>query len=155
MELDHVVVAAPDLATGVERLREALGLVAVAGGRHEGLGPETRIVPLRGAYLEILAVVDPAEASASALGRLLAERIADVGWGPIAWAVRVDDVAAVAARLRLSGDGVTRGGRTAALAGLREAPTTPRLPFFIERPEPPRDADAPPLAAPQVARDAQ
>ena len=51
----------------------------------------------------------------------------------MAWAVAVDDVEAVAARLGLQRSAVGRGGAVGALAGLPEALAEPTLPFFIER----------------------
>jgi Glyoxalase-like domain len=71
-----------------------LGLDVVAGGRHEGLGTHNRIVPLGGAYLELLAVADAAQAAASPIGRAVAA--AD---GLMGWAVAVPDADAEAAWL--------------------------------------------------------
>ncbi len=106
----------------------ALGLDVVAGGRHEGLGTHNRIVPLGGAYLELLAVADAAQAAASPIGRAVAA--AD---GLMGWAVAVPDADAEAARLELEVTTIAREGLTARLAGLAEAIADPSLPFFIAR----------------------
>lgn len=57
--VDHLVVAAPDLATGVSHVEGLLGRRAVIGGRHPHWGTHNAIVGLgRGMYLEIIAA-DP------------------------------------------------------------------------------------------------
>jgi hypothetical protein len=135
VRIDHVLLAAADLDAAAARVT-ALGLEVVAGGRHEGIGTHNRIVPLGGAYLELIAVADPDEAAASTIGRAVAA--AD---GLMGWAVAVPDVAPQAARLGLQVTGIARQGLTARLAGVEEAMADPSLPFFIERGEPdPRTA---------------
>jgi hypothetical protein len=57
LALDHVIVAVPELAAA-EAL-ERRGLRAVPGGRHLTLGTENVLVPLGGAYVEVVAVADP------------------------------------------------------------------------------------------------
>src|SRR5262245_54719941 len=58
-ELDHIAVIAPDLATGVAWVREALGVDAPAGGAHPEMGTHTHLVGLGPeAYLEVIAA-DP------------------------------------------------------------------------------------------------
>jgi hypothetical protein len=101
-------------------------------------------------------VVDPEEAARSELGRVISQAVAAAGEGFAGWAVRVEDVATVTARLRLGRDAVGRGGQTAALAGLAEALHTPTLPFFIQRSGPPgtADADAPAIDWLEVSGDA-
>ena len=92
-------------------------------------------MPLGDTYLELIAVVDEAEAAASAFGRWVLE--AEGGFQPLGWAVRTDDLDAVAARLRLT---TAEGSRAAAdgtqlrwrYAGAAEAIAQPPLPFFIE-----------------------
>jgi hypothetical protein len=76
VRIDHVIYATADLEVAAARLEGELGLPALVGGRHEGLGTHNRIVPLGGGYLELLAVADPAEAAGSRLGRALQARIA-------------------------------------------------------------------------------
>jgi hypothetical protein len=109
------------------------GLASIEGGRHPGWGTANRIVPLGDAYLELVAVVDEAEAADSAFGRWVASAPA----GPLGWAVRTDRLDAVAARLGLAvteGSRVGRDGRLIRwrLAGVEEAAAEPCRPFFIE-----------------------
>jgi hypothetical protein len=119
-----------------------LGAPVAGGGRHDGIGTENRIVPLDEAFVEVLAVVDPAEAARTALGRALRDRIAAAGEGLMAWVVRVEDLDPVAARLGLARTEVTRAGGGAVLLGLPEALETPALPIFVERPAGRRPAGA-------------
>jgi Glyoxalase-like domain len=71
-ELDHVLVAVPDLAAAARVLEEEHGLTAIEGGRHPGWGTANRIVPLGDSYLELVAVVDAGEAARSPFGRWVA-----------------------------------------------------------------------------------
>ena len=143
--IDHVIYATADLDVAAARVEAELGLTAVQGGRHEGLGTHNRIVPLDGAYIELLAVADPVEAAGSELGRAIQARIEHEGDGLFAWAVAVDDVEPVAARLGTSVSTIRREGLSAHLTGLLEAMREPFLPFFISRdpgvPGPGADAD--------------
>ena len=92
-------------------------------------------MPLGATYLELVAVVDPAEAAASTLGRWVAA--APSPGGPLGWAVRTDELDAVAERLGLT---VRDGARAAPggpllrwrSAGIEQAAAEPCLPFFIE-----------------------
>lgn len=87
---------------------------------------------MTGAYLELVAVVDPEAAATSAFGRW----VAAAPPGPQGWAVRPADLDATARRLglgvqpgsRAAPDGSTLCWRT---AGLEHAATEPCLPFFI------------------------
>ena len=134
MRIDHVIYGTADLDAATARIEADLGLTAVAGGRHDGQGTHNRIVALAdGSFLELLAVADPAEASGSQLGALVQAAIAR-GDGLLAWAVAVDDVAAVAARIGTEIVTVGRDGRTGQLTGAAEALAEPCLPFFIGRP---------------------
>ncbi|MEA2221141.1 MAG: hypothetical protein QOJ35_3767 [Solirubrobacteraceae bacterium] len=73
MRIDHVIYAAADLDVAAARVRADLGLTAIAGGRHDGVGTHNRIVPLGdGSFLELLAVADPEEASRSVPVRVVA-----------------------------------------------------------------------------------
>ncbi|WP_051297810.1 VOC family protein [Brevibacterium album] len=94
VSFDHLVLAVPELAAGVEEFERRTGAVSVPGGRHPGRGTANHLVPLvpRGwsadalTYLEILGPdpeQDPALASASLHGfdRLAAQR----------WAVHPED----------------------------------------------------------------
>jgi hypothetical protein len=134
MELDHVLIPLADLSKAVTGFERRYGLVSVEGGRHADWGTANRIVPLGDSYLELVAVVDPAEASQSAFGRWVANARAGQ---PLGWAVRTDDLAAVAGRLGLnigSGSRLTATGDLLSWrsAGIERAMTEPGLPFFIE-----------------------
>ena len=134
MELDHVLIPLPDLSGAVSEFEGRYGLVSVEGGRHADWGTANRIVPLGDSYLELIAVVDPAEASQSALGRWIANARAG---RPLGWAVRTDDLDAVAGRLGLNIGSGSRVSATGDLlswrsAGIERAMAEPGLPFFIE-----------------------
>jgi hypothetical protein len=144
VRIDHVIYATADLDAAAKRIERDLGLQARGGGRHDGLGTHNRIVPLGRGYIELLAVADPGEAAASDLGQAVAANLERVGDGLMGWAVSVDDVAPVAARLGVEVSKIGRQGMTAQLAGLEEAMREPSLPFFIARdhgiPDPAADA---------------
>ena len=99
MELDHVLIAISDLEAATRELEQRHGLAAVEGGRHQGLGTANAIVPLGGTYLELVAVVDEAEAARSGFGSWVA-----AGDLPrlLGWYVRTDDLDSVADRLDLT-----------------------------------------------------
>jgi hypothetical protein len=153
MRIDHAIWATRDLDAAAERF-ERDGLSGAGGGRHDGLGTHNRIVPLGGGYLELLAVADPQEAAGSALGRRVAA--ASEGW--LGWAVVVDDVDAVAARLGTEVSTLSRQGFSARLTAVEEALAEPALPFFLERsaetPDPGESAEHGGLTWVEVAGDA-
>jgi hypothetical protein len=66
-----------------------------------GWGTANRIVPLGDTYLELVAVVDQAEAKRSAFGSWVAAASGAVA-RPLGWAVRTDALDEVASRLELS-----------------------------------------------------
>jgi hypothetical protein len=133
VRIDHVTYATADLDAAAARVEADLGVAADGGGRHERTGTHNRIVPLGGGYLELLAVADPDEAAGSVIGRAVQERIAAAGDGLMGWAVAVDDVEPVAARLGTEVSTIARSGLTASLTGVAEAMREPTLPFFIAR----------------------
>ena len=134
MELDHVVIAVDDLEAAAQEIEQRYGLASVEGGRHRGLGTANRIVPLGLTYLELVAVVDDAEAAASGFGSWVAG-----GELPrlLGWCVRTDDLDALADRLGLT---IADGARARPdgtvlrwrMAGLERSADEPSLPFFIE-----------------------
>jgi hypothetical protein len=134
VELDHVLVAVPDLGSAAHELEARHGLTSIDGGRHPGWGTANRIVPLGESYLELVAIVDEEEAAGSAFGRWMAN---GAPGRPLGWAVRTDDVDGAALRLGLE---VGAGSRTASdgtvlrwrAAGIAEAAAEPALPFFLE-----------------------
>ena len=134
LELDHVVIAAADLDTAARELEERHGLASVPGGRHPDWGTANRIVPLGATYLELIAVVDEPTAARTVPGRWV--KSAKAGQ-PLGWAVRTNDLDAIAGRLGLTasaGSRVTPGGEVLRWrsAGLEQAVEEPALPFFIE-----------------------
>jgi hypothetical protein len=132
LRIDHVILATSDLDGTAARIAADHGWPATGGGRHAGLGTHNRIVPLGGGYLELLGVADPEEAAGSAVGRAVAAKIGE-GGGLLGWAVAVDDVEGVAARLGTELLTVTRAGFSARNSGIVEALADSSLPFFLER----------------------
>jgi hypothetical protein len=155
MRLDHVIWATRDLDAAAARFEREHGLAAAGGGRHEGMGTHNRIVPLGGGYVELLAIADPDEAAASPMGRFV--DAAAEGW--MGWAVVVDDVDALAARLGTEMTVIARAGFTARLTGVVKALAEPTLPFFLARdegtPDPGEGGAAGGLAWVEVAGDAE
>jgi hypothetical protein len=99
LELDHVVIAAADFEAAAVVLEERYGLHSVEGGDHPDWGTANRIVPLGGAHLELVAVVDEDEAAGSGFGR----RVAATRPDPLqllGWAVRTDGLDATRAAAR-------------------------------------------------------
>jgi Glyoxalase-like domain len=136
VELDHVLIAVADLAAAGRQLEARHGLASIVGGRHPGWGTANRIVPLGDAYLELVAVVDEAEAAQNTFGSWVA-RAASARAALLGWAVRTADVDQIAGRLGLdvaAGSRVTRDGRLLEwrMAGIAQAAAEPSLPFFIE-----------------------
>lgn len=141
LALDHVILVVADLDAAAARLEREHGLASIEGGRHPGHGTGNRIVPLGDTYLELMAVVDPAEAATSPMGRWVAGR-AGPETAPSAVCLRTDDIDGVASRLGLAPlemsrrrpDGVVLSWR---LCGLDEAFGDEALPFFIQWDIPP------------------
>jgi hypothetical protein len=136
VEIDHVVMAVADLAAAAWEMEAHHGLASLEGGRHPGWGTANRIVPLGETYLELIAVVDEAEARQSVIGRWVAGGASTSGQ-PIGWAVRTNDIEGVGRRLGLTlraGSRVTPDGDRLAwrTAGIEEAAANGSLPFFIE-----------------------
>lgn len=136
VELDHVAIAVADLAAAGREIDARHGLASIDGGRHPGWGTANRIVPLGQTYLELIAVVDEAEAAQSFVGSWVAQA-SPVLAQPLGWAVRTDNLDDVARRLGLvvtSGSRATRGGQLLRwrTAGIEQAAAEPSLPFFIE-----------------------
>ena len=133
LRIDHVVYGTSDLDLAEQGFESRFALPAFPGGRHDGLGTVNRIIPLAdGSFIELLAIADPVQAGRSALGGALQARIAreDAFLG---WAVAVQDLGPIVARLGLSTATIARQGMTAHLAGVAESLAEPGLPFFIER----------------------
>jgi hypothetical protein len=160
LELDHVLIAVADLAAAAREIEARYGLASIEGGRHPGWGTANRIVPLGEAYLELVAVVDEAEAVQSSFGRWVADA-QPTSRKPLGWAVRTPKLDEVARRLGLEvgvGSRATRGGQLLRwrLAGVEQAAAEPSLPFFIEwaqgTPFPGRAKVSHPAGAVQMAK---
>ena len=83
LQIDHVLIAVADLADVAREIEARYGLASVEGGRHPGWGTANRIVPLGETYLELIAVVDEAEAAREPvwkLGRPCASRPCPAAW---------------------------------------------------------------------------
>lgn len=135
IRLDHLIYAVADLDAAAAALRERTGLAALPGGVHPAWGTRNAIVPLGGAYLELVTVADAARAGESAFGRAVRD-----GAGLIGFAVEPDDLDAACAR---AGVDQVRGARERpdgtllswSMAGAEEA--IPRgLPFFLRWDDP-------------------
>jgi Glyoxalase-like domain len=91
LALDHVIVAVPDLGRAATALERNLGLRATPGGRHLRLGTENMLVPLGGAYLEIVAVADATLAETNEFGRAVLEA-RDAGPHFTGWVLRTSAI---------------------------------------------------------------
>jgi hypothetical protein len=136
LELDHVLIAVSDLAAAAGEIEARYGLASMEGGLHPGWGTANRIVPLGSSYLELVAVIDEAEAAQSPFGRWVAGACAGLP-RLLGWAVRTQQLDDVAGRLGLtvhSGSRAGRDGRLVSwrLAGIEQAAVESSLPFFIE-----------------------
>ncbi len=125
-----------DLASAGRELETLHGLASIAGGRHPGWGTANRIVPLGESYLELIAVVDDAEAAAGPFGRWVAAA-SSATLRLLGWAVRTDQLDEVARRLGLTVGAGSRAGSAGGLlswrsAGVEQAAAEHSLPFFIE-----------------------
>lgn len=88
--IDHLVLAVPDLDTGIEFVRETLGVEAVPGGHHPVYGTRNALVSLGDAcYLEIIGpdndVLDTDEVKVFGIHALDRPRL-------VTWAARSDDL---------------------------------------------------------------
>jgi hypothetical protein len=154
-----VLLAVTDLAAAARTIEERHGLASIEGGRHAGWGTANRVFPLGETYIELITVVDPAEAAGSAFGSWVAASATSEG-KPLGWVVRTDDIDGVARRLGLEVAAKSRkdaSGRTLSwrVAGIEEAAAEPSLPFFVEwgdgTPHPGRAPVTHPVGAARIA----
>ena len=132
MRIDHIILAiGPDLEAEAAAFSARTGLGVLAGGTHPAWGTRNAIVPLGGAYVELVAVAEPEVAAGSAFGRAVAAGAGRL----IGWAVEPEDFLAATRR---AGVDAVRGARERpdgtllswSMAGADEA--LPRgLPFFL------------------------
>ncbi len=109
--LDHLLIGAPDLASGVAWVADRLGVTPLLGGRHPGLGTHNALTGLGGArYLEVIAP-DPDRTG-------LAPPFAWLSACPAptlaTWAAQADDLLPIASALDTAGlghSGITAGSR--------------------------------------------
>jgi Glyoxalase-like domain len=137
LELDHVLIAVPELDEAGRGFEASHGLASVEGGRHAGWGTANRIVPLGDAYVELITVVDEQEAAGSAFGRWVAAGIRSRPGRALGWVARTDHLDEVAGRLGLAVSAGSRPGGAGRvlrwrLAGVEQAAAEPSLPFFVE-----------------------
>ena len=139
MPVGQVILGVRDLDATSARL-EADGFCVLGGGVHPGFGTANRVIPLGNAYLELLAVVDEAEARQRIYGQSLLERTAD-GDCFVRWSIRTGQIEVEAARLgleperrqRIRPDGSLLTWRA---AGIELALADPWLPFFMQWDDP-------------------
>jgi hypothetical protein len=133
VRIDHAIIGARDVEAVADRLWERHGLASLPGGRHPGWGTHNRIVPLAGAYLEIIGVVDENEALRDPMGRWLLAHTA-TGDPLMGWCCEAGDIERLARRLGLT---LERGRRDRADGGRLSWRVAGRdsalgaLPFFI------------------------
>jgi Glyoxalase-like domain len=136
MLVDHLIYAAPDLATAVADVEERFGVRAQPGGKHIGVGTHNALLALGPrTYLEILAPDPQRSAPPSTL------RFEGLTHGKLAgWAIACDDIDEAVATARRHGydpgeviDG-QRTGPTGTVLRWRATPFAPAdglVPFLI------------------------
>jgi hypothetical protein len=138
VRLDHLSYAAgPEgLASAVQRLGSHLGAAFSDGGIHPSFGTRNFVLPLaNGCYLEVVGALDHPAVDTAPFGRAVRAR-AEEGGGWLAWAIRVDDLAPIEARLnRPAAPGHRRRPDSFDLRwrqiGLYDVAANPHLPFFV------------------------
>lgn len=152
MQIDHLVYAGSDLSEALDMATVTLGVEAVPGGRHLGLGTRNHLVNLGGgAYLEIIGP-DPDQADPPGPRPFGIDDLGDPRL--VAWAVRTDDIDASVAAARMADVGLgdprsmrreTPGGDT--LAWRLTPPSAGVIPFLIDWGDTPHPTESLPEAA--------
>jgi hypothetical protein len=155
-QLDHIVIAAADLALALEEFADQTGCRPSPGGSHQGLGTCNALVSFGAtSYLEIIAP-DPDQPLDGTFGAVLAELEATE---PLHWAIRSNDLPAVAERARQLGfepgpirdtarvqpDGTRLEWQ---LLGIRGHDLGGLVPFYIDWLQCPHPADTAPVVGP-------
>ncbi len=105
--IDHLVIAVPDLDAAAEALEARVGLACTGGGRHPGAGTANRIAFLAdGAYLELIAVEDRAEAETWPVGRATLAALDGPGGGLAAYALVDDRLDSTVPELQANGSSI-------------------------------------------------
>lgn len=104
LELDHITVAANDLAEGVAHVESALGIAPPAGGAHPLMGTHNHLLRLSGTtFLEVIAPNPTAPAPARPRWFAMDDprTRAALAASPrlLTWVVRTPDIAAVLAKI--------------------------------------------------------
>lgn len=138
-QLDHVVWAVPSIGDVADHLLMHHGLRTLPGGVHPAWGTRNAVIPLDGAYLELVEVADPDAPRVGFTARVA--EVAAEGGALALWCERVDDIDAEAAvrgyevvpGTRRNADGSVLSWRA---AGMPQACATPVLPFLIQWDDP-------------------
>jgi hypothetical protein len=124
--LDHIAVAATDLATGVQAVEAKLGLPLQPGGQHPHMGTHNQLMSLGPEYLEVIAI-DPMGTSPAQPRWFDLDRFS----GPprtTTWICRCDDLEAALAQAP-QGAGQPWDLARADLSWRMAVPVDGRLPF--------------------------
>ena len=125
--VDHLVLAAPDLATGVSHVEDLLCARAIPGGRHPRWGTHNAIVSLGpGIYLEIIAP-DPERIRSESVTLFGVDRIRTPQL--VTWAAKARDLESRHARAKQAGFALG-----SILDGERERPDGSRLSWRLTDP---------------------
>jgi hypothetical protein len=99
--IDHLVYAAPDLPVAVAEVEGRFGVLAQAGGKHDGSGTHNALLALGAqTYLEIIAP-DPGQATPPMPRPFGVDGLR--GGALVSWALACDDIDAAVARARSRG----------------------------------------------------
>ncbi|HEV7668268.1 MAG TPA: VOC family protein [Thermoanaerobaculia bacterium] len=153
LALDHLLIGAPDLGSGIAWVADHLGVTPVPGGRHPGLGTHNALTGLSGTrYLEVIAP-DPGGAGLAPPFAWLASFAEPA---VATWAVATTDLALIASSFeewRVPHSGLMAGSRRRPDGSLLEWQTLfPEdneggiIPFFISWKDP---AQHPALSLPR------